>query len=104
MKSKKSNRREFLQTSVAGLTALSIIKESSAVTETTFVEPHAELLETTIFDLQAKMKSGELTAKKLVEMYSERIREVDPKIRSVLEINPDALQIAEKLDQERKKG
>lgn len=101
MKTKAPNRREFLQAGIAGLTALNLINQAA---EPDFVEPHAELLETTILDLQAKMKSGELTAKKLVEMYSERIKEVDPKVNSVLEINPDALAIAEKLDKERKKG
>lgn len=103
MKNKEPNRREFLQAGVAGLTILSLMKNNPA-SEPNFVEPFAELLETTIVELQAKMKSGELSAVKLVEMYSQRIKEVDPKIASVLEINPDALQIAEKLDKERKKG
>ena len=100
---KNQNRREFLQTSVAGLTILTAMSSNQA-TESNFVEPFGELLETTIFELQAKMKSGELSARKLVEMYSERIREVDPKIKSVVEINPDALAIADKMDKERKKG
>lgn len=103
MKNKTPNRREFLQTSVAGFAALNLMNTTQA-TEPNFVEPHAELLETTVLELQAKMKSGELTAKKLVEMYSARIKEVDPKVNSVLEINPDALAIAEKLDKERKNG
>jgi len=103
MKTKEQNRREFLQTSVAGLTVLSLIKDSQAM-ETNVFEPNAELLETTIFELQAKMKSGEVSAKKLVEMYLERIKEIDPKIKSVVEINPDAGAIAEKMDRERKKG
>lgn len=100
---KTPTRREFLQTSVAGLTILTSINSNSA-TAPNFVEPHIEILETTIFDLQAKMKSGELSARKLVEIYSERIREVDLKIKSVVEINPDALMIADKMDKERKKG
>jgi amidase len=103
MKIKDQTRREFLQTSVAGLTALSLLKDTGAA-EANFVEPHPELLETTIFELQTRMKSGELTSQKLVEMYVERIKEVDPKVKSVLEINPDALQIAENLDKERNKG
>jgi amidase len=41
------------------------------------------------------MKSGELSARRLTEMYLERIREIDPKLRSVIETNPDALMIAE---------
>lgn len=103
MKTKNPNRREFLQTSVAGLTILTAMNSTQS-TEPNFVEPFSELLETTIFELQAKMKSGELTARKLVEMYSARIKEVDPKVNSVLEINPDALMIADKMDKERKKG
>lgn len=103
MKTEKPNRREFLQAGVAGVSALNLISNIHA-TDPDFVEPHSELLETTVFDLQAKMKSGELSAVKLVEMYSQRIKEVDPKVKSVVEINPDAMAIAEKLDQERKKG
>lgn len=99
----KQNRREFLQSGIAGLTIFSLMKNSHAA-EPDFVEPHPELLETNIVELQTKMKSGELSAVKLVQMYSARIREIDPKINSVLEINPDALQIAERLDKERKKG
>ncbi len=37
-------------------------------------------------------------------MYLERIKEIDPKINSVIEINPDALKIADEMDKERKKG
>ena len=103
MKTKEPNRREFLQTSIAGLAILNLTDNPRA-TEPNFAEPFAELLETNISELQAKMKSGELSAKKLVEMYLERIKEVDSKIKSVVEINPEALAIAEKLDQERKKG
>lgn len=103
MKTEKSNRRQFLQAGAAGLAAVNLIKNVNA-RETNFVEPHTELLEISVSELQAKMKSGEFSAVKLVEMYSARIKEVDPKIKSVLEINPDAMAIAEKLDQERKKG
>jgi amidase len=96
-------RREFLQAGVAGLAVLSLSPNIKAFDVNSF-EPHIELIETTIFELQAKMKSGKLTSKQLVGMYIERIKEVDPKIKSVLEINPDALLIAEKMDKERRKG
>jgi amidase len=64
-----------------------------------------QLEETTIVELQVAMASGQLTARQIVELYLERIHEIDkqaPKINSILEINPDALEIAEALDQERK--
>ena len=65
-------------------------------------EPFPELAEVTILELQAQMKSGKLTARRLAEMYLERIKQVDTKTRSVIEINPDALAIADALDKERK--
>src|SRR5204863_4818942 len=53
---------------------------------------------------QAAMTAGQLTARRLAEMYLERIHKIDqhgPTLQAVLEINPDALTIADELDQER---
>jgi amidase len=58
-----------------------------------------------ISELQAGMSQGRWTAEKLTELYLERIEEVDrsgPTLRSVIELNPDALEIARSLDEERK--
>ena len=66
-----------------------------------------ELEEATILDLQKRMVSGEDSARSLTEKYVARIEALDrrgPELRSVLEVNPDALAIAEKLDEERKAG
>jgi amidase len=57
--------------------------------------------EATIAELQALMTSGRLTARGLAEAYLSRIRELDPRLQSVLEVNPDALAIADQLDTER---
>lgn len=102
MKSKKQSRREFLQTGAAGFAALTLMKNTKG--ETLADDPFTNLNEITIAELQAKMKSGELTARRIAEMYIERIKAIDPKLRSVVEVNPDALKIADKLDKERKKG
>ncbi|WP_456277902.1 amidase [Bacillus sp. AK128] len=62
------------------------------------------LVETTIDQIQAAMESGELTAKELVLLYLDRIATYNKAgvgINAVLEVNPDVLQIAEALDQER---
>ena len=64
-----------------------------------------ELEEATVTDLQARMKSGELTARSLAEKYLARIDEIDkrgPAINAVIELNPDAPAIAAALDQERR--
>ena len=58
--------------------------------------------EATIADLQNRMSSGELSARQLTEAYLERISEVDTDLRSVLETNPEALDIASALDEERR--
>jgi amidase len=63
--------------------------------------------ETTIVDLQAAMSSGKLTARQLTQAYIGRIDAIDLggiQLNSVLELNPDALAIADQLDNERLQG
>lgn len=64
-----------------------------------------DLEEATVADLQARMASGRETARSIAEKYLARIEAIDrqgSQLRSVLEINPDALAIADALDAERK--
>ena len=94
-------RRQFLEITALG-SVLAFSKSSSARM------PHAkefELEELTITDLQNGMKSGKFTSRSLVKKYLERIDDIDkngPALNSVIEINPDAISIAEALDRERK--
>ncbi|HEV2660185.1 MAG TPA: amidase [Ktedonobacteraceae bacterium] len=70
-----------------------------------FGNPFPQLEEATIVDLQAALAAGQLTSRRLTEMYIERIEQLDrsgPHLKAVLEINPDALAIADTLDQERR--
>lgn len=63
--------------------------------------------EYTIQELQEKMTSGELTSRQITELYLERIEQIDqqgPAVNAVIELNPDALEIASQLDQERQAG
>jgi amidase len=63
-----------------------------------------ELEGMSIEDLQAKMNSGEYTSHAIVQMYLDRINEIDkngPALKSIIELNPDALAIADSLDKER---
>ncbi len=103
-------RRKFLQTSALGC-VLAISKPASiwAAEESGIEPPHAapkefELNEVTISELQDGMKTGRFTSHSLVRKYLDRINEIDksgPTINSVIEVNPDALSIAESLDRER---
>jgi len=64
-----------------------------------------DLEETTIATLLNDQESGRRTARSIVEQYLARIEAIDrsgPTLRSVLEVNPEALAIADALDAERK--
>ena len=67
--------------------------------------PPFELDEVTVAELQAAMESGERTARSITQLYLERIEALDrqgPELRSVIEVNPEALEIADRLDEERR--
>jgi amidase len=64
-----------------------------------------ELAEATIAELQASLAAGRRTSRGLVEAYLARIAALDrrgPELRALLEINPEALAIADALDAERR--
>jgi len=64
-----------------------------------------ELDEITIDDLQKAFQSGQYSSRSLSEKYLARVAEIDkagPRVNAVIELNPDALQIADALDQERR--
>lgn len=103
-------RRQFLETSALGC-ALAISRPASLLATGSSREPQPlapkdfDLEELTISDLQAGMQSGKYTARQLVKKYLDRIDDIDkdgPKLNSVIEVNPDAMAIAEALDRERK--
>jgi amidase len=66
-----------------------------------------ELAEMTVAQLQEGMRSGRLSARGITQAYLGRIQAMDrqgPTLRAVIETNPDALQIAGQLDEERRQG
>ncbi len=106
-----SSRRKFLENTLATGAAAALVPALSAgrtVTPSSTPSPEIkpfELEEITISELQEGMQAGKFTARSLVEKYSARIEEIDksgPAVNAILEMNPDALSIADALDQERK--
>lgn len=104
-----SSRRGFLKKSIAaGIAAAGVPGATLTAEETASGEPDAkpfELDEVTIADLQQAMNSGKYTACSIVQKYLSRISAIDkkgPALNSVIELNPDALKIADELDKERK--
>jgi amidase len=103
------SRRNILQTGILGVAGAALSSNVPAhalasADEGSSVKPFV-FDEATISDLQARMKSGEISAQSLTQAYLERINAVDKSgvgLNSVIELNPDAISIAEALDKERK--
>jgi amidase len=72
-----------------------------------WVEETFELEEATIADLAAAMASGARTSESITRLYLERIEGLDrqgPRLRSIMGTNPDAVELARRLDAERAEG
>ncbi len=107
-KSNGLSRRKFLETGGAlgaaamAIPALLAAELRDAVTQE--VKPF-ELDEITVAELQDGMTAGKFTARAITQKYLERIEAIDrrgPALNSVIELNPDALAIADLMDAERK--
>ena len=106
-----TSRRAFIK-GASQVTALALLASgsradaiASVVAGTAPVLKDFELAEATVAQLQEWMRAGRYTARSLVQLYLEQIDYIDksgPAINSVIELNPDALVIAETLDMERK--
>lgn len=96
-------RREFLRTALVGGVGAAL---SPANLEAGHSEPPPfDLDEATISQLQQGLQTGAYTARTLTEKYLARIAAADktgPAVNSVIEVNPEALAIADALDKERK--
>ncbi|MGB7927481.1 MAG: amidase family protein, partial [Terriglobales bacterium] len=117
LSSKPNSRRSFLLSGLgAGVTATLATAASPALGSARVADPVSapagikferdfELDEITIDGAQKAFQSGQYSSRSLTEKYLQRIGEIDkagPMVNSVIELNPDALQIAGALDRERK--
>lgn len=104
------DRREFLRVGAfGGAAALTACGRGGTASDPSFPGsvPTFELSEIALHDLRAGLSRGDWSAAELVELYFKRIEEVDATgtaLRSVIEVNPEALQIARELDRQRAAG
>ncbi|HKW90116.1 MAG TPA: amidase [Candidatus Acidoferrales bacterium] len=105
----KLTRRKFLGTgivaSAASISLPAFARSGAAVSPRVDDVPSFELDEITIAALQDGMKSGKFTARSIAQKYLDRIAQIDkagPALNSIIELNPNALSIADALDAERK--
>lgn len=86
--------------------ALALLWESASVA----TQPRTaafDVTEKSVAELQQEMASGRVTARAILQQYIARIEAFDrrgPMLRAVLELNPDALAIADERDAERRAG
>jgi len=107
------DRREFLRSGALATAVLTLRPgegrgrdlTTSPLRQRASVVADFELDEATVVQLQRDLTSGKYSSRRLTELYLGRIQDVDrggPRINSVLELNPDAVAIADFLDVERK--
>lgn len=102
------SRRKFLGTTIASSAALmtggvaALFEASSSTAEA--LTSDAPWIEATIPQLQALISSGALTSRKLTANYLNRIANLNPLLGAVIEVNPNALIIAQRRDEERLSG
>jgi amidase len=102
------DRRTFLGATLAATAAAfgsSGCKRTAQSPEGAPAAEAFELDELTLADLASGMAQGRWTSRRLAELYLSRIDALDrrgPRLGAVIEVNPDALSLADQLDQERK--
>ncbi|QKG53316.1 amidase [Hymenobacter sp. BRD67] len=111
-------RRQFLQHGTQAALASTLLPLAAAAAPVSSAPATADskpavaaapfaLSELTIADLQAQLSSGKATSRSLCQQYLARIAAIDkagPGLNAIIELNPDALGIADGLDKERKAG
>jgi amidase len=96
-------RRRFIGTAAGGSAAL-LTGGLAALLKPTVSAAGFDFVEATIPQLQAAMASGALTSAGLTMGYIQRIHSLNPTLHAVIEVNPNAMAIANQLDVERRSG
>src|SRR6266568_5047804 len=102
------SRRAFLGASTLGGTALlatgwsALLQTNSSRAAT--ADENAPWFEATIPQLQALMASSALTSRALTLAYLQRIDRLNPLLNAIIETNPNAVDVATQLDNERRSG
>ncbi|RPJ58029.1 MAG: amidase [Acidobacteria bacterium] len=95
------DRRDFIGTVVAGA-AVGVPSRAGGGAQSSPKGKTFRLEESTIPELQAKMKSGELSAESITKLYLERVKDLNGRLKAIIEVNPEAIETARSLDRERK--
>src|SRR5205809_3803897 len=97
-------RRRVIGTTALSSAALLSGGLTSLAQRSTLAVGDFDFVEKSIPELQDAMASGQLTSKRLVMGYLNRVQSLNPLLNSVIETNPNAISIAQHLDNERRRG
>jgi len=97
-------RRKFLGTTALSSAALLSGGITSLLRQSASAAGGFDFVEKSILELQAAMAAGQLNSRELTHGYIRRIQSLNPLLRSVIEVNPNAIAIASQLDNERRRG
>ncbi len=97
-------RRKFVGTTALGSAALVCGGLTSFLQRSASAAGDFQFVEAIIPQLQAAMASGQLTSRQLTLGYIDRIGSLNPLLHSVIQLNPNAVAIAARLDNERRRG
>src|SRR5438094_3677088 len=97
-------RRKFLGTTALSSAALLSGGITSLLRQSASAAGGFDFVEKSILELQAAMAAGQLHSRELTHGYIRRIQSLKPLLRSVIEVNPNAIAIASQLDNERRRG
>src|SRR5437870_5214956 len=97
-------RRKFLGTTALSSAALLSGGITSLLRQSASAAGGFDFVEKSILELQAAMAAGQLNSRELTHGYIRRIQSLNPLLRSVIEVNPNAIAIATQLDNERRRG
>ena len=98
------SRRDWIATAAAAGVALALPARLDAFARPVRDGAAIELDEITIASLQQAMATGTMTSRAICEAYLARIDARNSALHAVLEVNPDALAIADAMDGERRAG
>ena len=103
-------RRTFIELGAAGVVAVAAggvsATTSSAASRSDDGDRHRNepFVERDVTELQRLMRRGKLSSRDLTEGYLDRIAQLNPTLHAIIETNPEAVKIANRMDKERRRG
>ena len=106
-------RRTFIELGAAGVVVVAaggvgVTSSSAASRSDGELRDHKRddepFVEADVMELQRLMRRGKLSSSELTEGYLDRIRQLNPTLNAIIETNPRALKIANRMDKERRSG